>query len=528
MKKINQLLPYGLKWPFAGVLAFFVFCCIFALPATAQTSNDPIINSIIKEATQNSQLKRMSHELMDGVGPRLVGSTKMTQASDWAIAQYKQYGIDARREQYGTWRGWDRGVSHIDMMSPWLKSLEATQLSFSPATKKPVVAETIILADVADSLAFQQWLPFVKGKFVLISMPQPTGRPDYNWQEFGTKESFEKMKKERAAQTDAWRKRISKTGFNNRQLAAALESAGAVGIVASNWSSGFGVNKIFDAATKKIPTVDVALEDYGLLYRLTESGKQPTISAYTQSKELGNVPTFNTLGEMKGTEKLGEYVMLSAHFDSWDGATGATDNGTGTMVMMEAMRILKAVYPNPKRTILAGHWGSEEQGLNGSRAFVEDHPEVVANLQALFNQDNGTGRVVNIGGAGYAKAKDYLGRWIAAVPSTYKDSIKTSFPGSPAGGGSDNASFVAAGAPAFSLGALNWSYFNYTWHTNRDTYDKIVFDDLMNNAILTAILVYKACEDPEKSSTEKAPLADGPRGPQKWPEPVKSKRTGGF
>ena len=274
--------------------------------------------------------------------------------------------------------------------------------------------------------------------------------------------------------------------------------------------------------------MDVALEDYGLLYRLTESGKQPTISVYTQSKELGNVPTFNTLAEMKGSVKPSEYVMLSAHFDSWDGATGATDNGTGTMVMMEAMRILKAVYPNPKRTILVGHWGSEEQGLNGSRAFVEDHPEVVANLQALFNQDNGTGRVINIGGSGFAKAKDYLGKWIAAVPSPFKDSIKTNFPGSPAGGGSDNASFVAAGAPAFSLGALNWSYFNYTWHTNRDTYDKIVFDDLRNNAILTAILVYMACEDPEKSSNEKAPLADGPRGPQKWPEPVKAKRTGGF
>ena len=88
--------------------------------------------------------------------------------------------------------------------------------------------------------------------------------------------------------------------------------------------------------------------------------------------------------------------MLSAHFDSWDGAQGATDNGTGTLVMLEAMRLLKKFYPNPKRTILVGHWGSEEQGLNGSRAFVEDHPEIVENIQASFKQDNGTGRVVNI------------------------------------------------------------------------------------------------------------------------------------
>jgi hypothetical protein len=491
---------------------------------------DQVVSAIVREATENSQLMRMSHELMDGVGPRLVGSSKMVKASDWAIEQYKQYGIEARRENYGTWRGWDRGVTHVDMMSPWVKSLEATQLAFSPSTKRPVKAGTIILADVADSLAFQQWLPNVKGKFVLVSMPQPTGRPDYNWKEFATKASFEKMQAERRASTEAWRKRLSKTGYNSRKLAQALEKAGAAGIIGSNWSQGFGVNKIFDAYTRKIPTIDMILEDYGLLYRLTESGKAPVISVLAKSKELGEVPTFNTLAEIKGTEKANEYVMLSAHFDSWDGATGATDNGTGTMVMMEAMRILKKVYPNPKRTILVGHWGSEEQGLNGSRAFVEDHPEIVSNLQALFNQDNGTGRVVSMSGSGYADAKDYLGRWLAAVPGEYKDSIKTSFPGSPAGGGSDHASFIAVNAPGFSLSSLNWSYFNYTWHTNRDTYDKIVFDDLRNNAILTAILVYMACEDPQRSTTEKAVLpANGTQQTgQRWPAQMKAKRRGGY
>lgn len=177
-----------------------------------------------------------------------------------------------------------------------------------------------------------------------------------------------------------------------------LEKAGAAGIVASNWSQGFGVNKIFSAYTQKIPTVDIALEDYGLLYRLVESGDQPTISVRADSKHTAMVPAYNTIAEIKGTEKPDEYVMLSAHFDSWDGGTGATDNGTGTLTMMEALRILKKVYPNPKRTILVGHWGSEEQGLNGSRAFVEDHPEVVNKLQALFNQDNGTGRIVNLSG----------------------------------------------------------------------------------------------------------------------------------
>jgi Zn-dependent M28 family amino/carboxypeptidase len=175
-----------------------------------------------------------------------------------------------------------------------------------------------------------------------------------------------------------------------------------------------------------------------------------------------------------------------------------------------------------------GHWGSEEQGLNGSRAFVEDHPEIVANLQALFNQDNGTGRVANIAGQGFLHAYDYIGRWLSKVPQEIRSEIETSFPGSPGGGGSDYASFVAVGAPAFSLSSKSWSYGNYTWHTNRDTYDKIVFDDVRNNAILTAILVYMACEEPQKTSREKAVLPINSRtGKQaEWPTQRKANRKG--
>lgn len=496
-----------------------------------QAIKDPIVDAIVKEGTENSQLEKLAHELMDGIGPRLVGSPKMKQANDWAVSKYAGWGITARNEKWGEWRGWERGITHIDMVAPWTKSLEGTQLAWSPNTGgKTVTGETVIIPDLADSIAFQQWLPSVKGKFVLVSMAQPTGRPDYNWDEFGTKESVEKMKKERSAQTMGWSARIAKTGYNARTLAVALENAGALGVVQSNWSNGFGVNKIFSANTKKTPTVDLALEDYGLLYRLTESGSKPQISVRADSKETGVQPTFNTIAEIKGSEKPDEYVMLSAHFDSWDGGTGATDNGTGTLTMMEAMRILKKILPNPKRTILVGHWGSEEQGLNGSRAFVEDHPEIVNNLQALFNQDNGTGRVTNISGQGFLHSYEYINRWLSKVPGNIRQHITTNFPGSPGGGGSDFASFLAAGAPAFSLSSLSWSYGNYTWHTNRDTYDKIVFDDVRNNAILAAIMVYMASEDSSKTSREKSVLPINPRTgkPGEWPNPTKATRKGGL
>ena len=498
---------------------------------TMAQEKDPIVEAIIKEATENSQLEILGHELLDVIGPRLVGTPQMKQANDWAVAKYKGWGISAENQQWGEWRGWERGITHIDMLTPRVQSLDGMQLAWNPGTSaKGVTAEVMVLPEVNDSLSFQNWLPNVKGKFVMISMNQPTGRPDYNWEEFATDESFQKMKDNRDAQTKEWRANIGRTGYSSRSIIAALEEAGAAGIVASNWSRGFGVNKIFSARTKKIPTVDLELEDYGMLYRMAEYGDKPTIKVVAQSKELGAVPTFNTIAEIKGSEKPDEYVILSAHFDSWDGGTGATDNGTGTLVMMEAMRILKKMYPNPKRTILVGHWGSEEQGLNGSRAFVEDHPEIVKNVQAVFNQDNGTGRVVNLSGAGFLHSYEFLSRWLNAVPRDITQHIKTNFPGIPSGGGSDNASFVAAGAPAFSLSSLNWSYWNYTWHTNRDTYDKIIFDDVRSNAILTAILAYKASEDPDKTSTEKIILPINPRtGEQRtWPNQRSPTRKGGM
>ncbi len=492
---------------------------------------DQMLEAIVEEATEHSDLERLAHELMDVVGPRLVGTPQMQQAHDWAVAQFGAWGIEARNEAWGTWRGWERGITHIDLLEPRVVSLHGRQLAWSPSTPEGgVTAGVVILPDVADEAAFQEWLPTARGKFVLVSMNQPTGRPDYNWEEFATEASFDKMKAERQELNAAWQERIRKTGYNNRTLPEALEAAGAAGIVQCYWSRGFGANKVFSASTKTIPTIDLSLEDYGMLYRLAEYGDEPVIRVDAQSRELGEVPAFNTIAEIKGTEKPEEYVILSAHFDSWDGGTGATDNGTGSIMMMEVARILKKLYPNPKRTILVGLWGSEEQGLNGSRAFVEDHPEIVANVQALFNQDNGTGRVVRLSGQGFLHSYDYLGRWLAAVPREITQEIETTFPGVPGGGGSDYASFVAAGAPAFSLSSLSWDYFSYTWHTNLDTYDKIVFDDVRSNVILAAILTYMACEDPERTSREKAVLPLNPRTgePRDWPTPRSPTRKGGM
>lgn len=489
---------------------------------------EPIVEQIVAEAKEHSQLEDLAFELLDVIGPRLVGTPQMTAANEWAVKTFKSWGIDAQNEQFGKWHGWERGISHIDMTHPRLKTLAGTQLAWSPTTDgKTIEGEVISLPDIQDSVAFQEWLPQVKGKYVMISMPQPTGRPDHNWKEYARAESFEKMKKRRDSLQEAWNARIQATGLAPYSLPSVLEEAGAVGILSSYWSGEFGANKIFGARSHQVPSLDISLEDYGALYRLAERGYKPRIQVETSSQHRGEVPSFNTIAQIKGTELPDEYVILSAHLDSWEGGSGATDNGTGTLAMMEVARVLKKVLPNPKRTILIGLWGSEEQGLNGSRAFVLDHPEIMEKTQAAFNLDNGTGRVAQINGSGFLHAYDFMGRWLAAVPQEITRDIETTFPGSPSGGGSDHVSFIAAGVPGFMLSALSWGYFTNTWHTNLDTYDKIVFDDLVDNVILTAVLAYKASEEPTLVNREQRVLPRDATGkPDSWPQIRQPRRSG--
>jgi len=182
-----------LHFSYTGCITkLLLLACIFSV---SNLSAQSVVDKIIQEENSHSQLQTLAHELFDKIGPRLVGTPQMQKANDWAVDKYTGWGIAARNEKWGEWKGWERGITHIDMLSPRVKSLEGTQLSWSPSTKgKAVKAEIVIIPDVQDSIAFQNWLPTVKGKFVMISMNQPTGRPDDNWQQFATKESFDKLK----------------------------------------------------------------------------------------------------------------------------------------------------------------------------------------------------------------------------------------------------------------------------------------------------------------------------------------------
>ncbi len=496
--------------------ALALIALISVLPAGSVAQTFPVEDTVLRriwaEGMDSSQTYPLAQALLDSIGPRLTGTPAQRAAHDWAVAMYRRWGIPARAEQYGTWRGWRRGTSHIDLIQPRVRSLQGRMLAWSPGTNGPVEGGVVALGDVRTDEEFRAWLPEVRGRFVLVSFPQPSCRPDANWQEFALESSYHQMRQDRAAALVAWQRRVQ-AGGGAAGLAGRLEEAGAIGVLTSTWSGGWGTTRIFDARTERVPAFDLSCEDYGLVYRLAQHGQGPVLRAQADAEFLGEVPVFNTIAEIRGFERPNEYVVLSAHFDSWDGASGATDNGTGTITMMEAMRILRAAYPRPKRTILVGHWSGEEHGLNGSRAFVADNPRVVRGLQALLNQDSGTGRVERISMEGFTRAGGHFGRWVATLPIELSRHITLVLPGSPATGGTDHASFVCAGAPAFNLSSLEWSYFTYTWHTNLDTFDKIVFDDLRSNATLTAMLAYLASEDPQLVPRDRRQLER-----RAWPE----------
>jgi hypothetical protein len=371
-------------------------------------------------------------------------------------------------------------------------------------------------SELKDSAGFAQWLAGVKGKLVLVNTPQPSCRPDSDIKFWAGADSA--VYRHAAALRDTaaaeWGARFTAAHVSARALPELLERAGAAGMLSNAWSRGWGVDKIQSARSTKVPSFDVSCEDYSLLARLIDNGQHPRVHAVAEAtlapKES---PVFNTVARIDGSEKPNEYVMLSAHLDSWDSGSGATDNGTGTITMLEAMRILKTAYPRPKRTILVGHWSGEEEGDIGSGAFAADHPDILSGLQALFNQDNGTGEIDTVQTNGFVDAAPALARWMARMPADLTKNISLALPGVAHDESTDSDAFDCRNTPAFFLTSSDWSYGDYTWHTNRDTYDKVNFDEVKRNATLVAMFVYQAAEDPSKvARTRRVPPIDARTG----------------
>jgi len=519
----------------------FLFLLSAAGLASAQEKLDmAVINQIKAEGLQHSKVMDIAFHLTDANGPRLSGSPGFLRAANWAKSEMAKWGLSgANLEPWGEFgKGWELQKSYIAMTSPYYKPLIAYPKSWTKGTDGLKNAG-ILLIKAKDSVELESYKGKFKGKIVLLyrnDTLKQTFKPD------AKRYTDEELDKMAAAEPQAPRQRSTDTAQMRRmredflrrqgpQLANKVKelamSEGAVAIVSMSPRGYDGTLFVQGGGAYDVKSPDnfldimLSMEDYMMLCRLSDNGLPVSLdvdvkTAFNQKDTKG----YNVVAEIKGTDPTlkDEIVMLGGHLDSWQGAMGATDNAAGCSVMMEAMRILKTLGVKPRRTIRIALWSGEEEGLLGSRAYVKNHfadpatmelkPEH-SKLSSYFNIDNGTGKVRGIYLQGNDKVKDIFTQWLAPFNDMGAKTVTISNTG-----GTDHQSFDAVGLPGFQFIQDPIEYDTRTHHTNMDSYDHLIAEDLQQISVIVASFVYDAAMRDEKLPRKElpAPRPAGQRG----------------
>jgi len=513
-------------------------------PVLSQGSRPDDINARIrKEAMDNSQIMRTMHYLTDVYGPRLTGSPNLKAAGEWAVKQMTRWGFEnAHLEPWDFGHpGWlnERLVAHI--VSPVKEPLTCEVLAWTPSTNGTIAAQ-VFQINVPDKPSQEELTAFlngvkdkVKGRIVLAGKHQlvpvnvePTprriddqqgkSRYDPNNPNAGQYRGGNRRSQEQEQDPS----RLTAAQINEQLDKFLLESGALIRVNDAGREHrqirAFN-NRTFDLA-KALPTVVMSNEDYGRISRILADGSTVELEfnivnrVYTEGRT-----SYNTIAEIVGTDKKDEVIMLGGHLDSWHAATGATDNAIGCAVMMEAARILKALGVKPRRTIRVALWAGEEQGLLGSQAYVKEHfgsfenpkPEYFK-LGAYLNIDSGTGRARGASVFGPPEAATIIRE--ALAPHQDIGVFGAIASKSRALGGSDNTSFSQVGLPGIGFGQDPIEYGTATWHTNLDTYERIIEDDAKKSATAIAAVLYQLAMRDEllpRFSKETMPALPAPR-----------------
>lgn len=472
-----------------------------------------VIAQIREEGLERSHLPELASYLTDVIGPRLTNSPGMRRANEWTADQLRSWGLEnVTIEPWGEFgRGWERVDYHGRIVTPFVQPLHAQPNAWTGSTNGLVRGEVVIIrADsVADLAAYHGTL---NGKFILVREPLDI-EPEFEQRDLRFDDDVLLAPVEapsgggRPQGNPALRARFQRAAALRRGLPAfALEE----GVAAILYPSGriFGILQSGGtgpgrdpANVNPTPQLIVSAEQYGQLYRDVELGERVELEVDVQNRFFDDLEADNTLADLPGTDLADEYVMLGAHLDSWHMGTGATDNGAGSVVMMEAMRILKALDLHPRRTIRIALWSGEEQGLLGSRNWVENHPELHDKISAYVNVDNGTGKIRGV----YTQMNE------AAIPIfeqllwPFRDLGVVSVWNRNTGG-TDHLSFDRAGIPGFNFIQDPIEYGTRTHHTYIDTYDHLLLDDLKQAATVVAATVYHLAMRDEMMPRKPAPI----------------------
>ncbi|TMI94529.1 MAG: M20/M25/M40 family metallo-hydrolase [Bacteroidetes bacterium] len=513
---------------------FFTFSAlIFISFVSGQEKLDiEMLNKIRNDELANSHVMDIAFHLTDVSGPRLTSSPGFFRAANWAKDEMNRWGLaNAQLEEWGEFgKGWELQKSYVAMTAPYYKPLIAFPKSWTKGTNGLQAGE-IIVVSLKDSTDLEKYRSKLAGKIILLD------RTDTLKQSFTadakrlTDEDLDKMAKAQRQQTDTAQQRRFREQFQRNQGPAQLanrlkEMALQENAIATLTDQARGKDgTIFvqggGAYSKTSPEnfldIVIAMEDYQTLLRLVKAGVPVKIEMEVKTSFTNpELKAYNVVAEIKGTDpKLkDQLVMLGGHLDSWHSGTGATDNAAGCAVMMEVMRILKSLDIKPRRTIRIALWSGEEEGLLGSRAYVKKHFADTANgkwvlkpeydkFSSYFNIDNGTGKVRGIYLQGNDKVKDIFSQWLQPFNDLGATTITISNTG-----GTDHQSFDRVGLPGFQFIQDPIEYDTRTHHTNMDTYDHLIADDLKQIATIVAGFVYDAA-----MRDEKLPRKDMPQPP---------------
>ncbi len=508
----------------AGVAAALTLAACAVL-AAQERPDDAMFWKIRQEATSRSQILPTIHVLTDVYGPRLTGSPNLKAAGEWAVQQMSSWGL--KNGHLEPWDfghpGWSNERVTAHMIAPAKDSLVVEVLAWTPGTSGVARGEAVQITlperpTAAEMTSFLERIgPTIKGKMVLVGPhrvvpvtfnPAPLRRDDA--QLLTQLNATPAQPAAAPAQTPAAAAPQQPTSINdsqrpltNAQIQSRLNEfllANGALVRINDAGRDHGPIRAFDNTPRDIakvpPTVVMRNEDYGRISRLLASRRQVELEfeIVNRSHPEGRT-SYNAIAEIPGTDKADEVVMLGGHLDSWHAATGATDNAVGCAVMMEAVRILAAVGAKPRRTIRVALWSGEEQGLFGSAAYVREHfgtfenpKPAYAKLSAYLNMDEGTGRIRGMSAFGTAATATVLRETTASFRDLGMLGATTTR--SRTSGGTDSGSFSAAGLPGVNMILDDIQYSSHTWHTNLDTYERIVEDDVKKAAIVVAGTVY--------------------------------------
>ena len=501
------------------VVAWTLMLCLLAVPVLAQTSAEKdLLERIRKEEANNSQIMKTMHMFTDVYGPRLTGSPNHKRAAEWAVKQMTAWGLqNAHLEAWDFGHpGWlnERLTAH--MISPIKDVLSCEVLAWTPSTKGVVRAKAyqIILPTRPSQEQLNSFFATQKSRvrnhivligkhtIVPVNLNPPAKRitDEQAEQRFGPNArpfAFPSPSPTPTPVPNAPRPLTNRQ--IDEQLDTFLKESGALLRVNDAGREFRQIrafnNRTFDV-TKALPTIVMSNEDYGRITRLLADGDVTLEFDVVNRVYPEGKTSFNTIAEIPGSDRADEVIMLGGHLDSWHAATGATDNAIGCAIMMEAARILKALGVKPRRTIRVALWSGEEQGLLGSQAYVKAHFGSVEDPQpafekfgGYFNIDSGTGRVRGAGVFGPPEAA----RIMRDILKPFKDDgvVGATATRSRNLGGSDNTSFNQAGLPGIGMGQDPIEYGTHTWHTNLDTYERILEDDVKKDAVTVAWSVYQ-------------------------------------